>query len=45
MPAPSDAPAQHGVIFSECGARNWRLTFSIDRNEAAIIDLDFEDYH
>lgn len=25
--------------------RNWRLTFSIDRDEIEIIDLDYEDYH
>jgi proteic killer suppression protein len=26
-------------------SRNWRITFSIDRAEGEIIDLDFEDYH
>jgi proteic killer suppression protein len=26
-------------------SRNWRLTFRIDRQEIAIIDLDYEDYH
>ena len=26
-------------------SRNWRLTFSIDRNHIEIIDLDYEDYH
>jgi proteic killer suppression protein len=25
--------------------RNWRITFSIDRANAQIVDLDFEDYH
>ena len=26
-------------------SRNWRLTFQIDHEAKAIIDLDFEDYH
>ncbi len=26
-------------------AKNWRLTFRIDRTAIEIIDLDFEDYH
>jgi toxin HigB-1 len=26
-------------------SRNWRLTFSIDRTEVEIIDLNYEDYH
>ena len=25
--------------------KNWRITFRIDRADAAITDLDFEDYH
>lgn len=25
--------------------KNWRLTFRIDRVEAEIVDLDYEDYH
>jgi proteic killer suppression protein len=25
--------------------RNWRMTFSVDRAEGEIIDLDYEDYH
>jgi proteic killer suppression protein len=25
--------------------KNWRLTFRIDRTEAEIVDLDYEDYH
>ena len=25
--------------------RNWRITFRIDRTEAEILDLDYEDYH
>ncbi len=26
-------------------SRNWRITFSINRDEIEIINLDFEDYH
>ncbi|CAN7396401.1 type II toxin-antitoxin system RelE/ParE family toxin [Phyllobacterium sp. LjRoot231] len=26
-------------------SKNWRLTFSIDRDEIEITDLDYEDYH
>jgi proteic killer suppression protein len=26
-------------------ARNWRLTFRVDRDVIEIIDLDYEDYH
>ncbi len=26
-------------------ARNWRLTFRIDKTEIEIIDLNYEDYH
>ncbi len=26
-------------------AKNWRMTFRIDREEIEIIDLDYEDYH
>ena len=25
--------------------KNWRITFSVDKAEGAIVDLDFEDYH
>lgn len=25
--------------------RNWRLTFWIDTDDAAVCDIDFEDYH
>ncbi|MGQ0559491.1 MAG: type II toxin-antitoxin system RelE/ParE family toxin [Sphingosinicella sp.] len=25
--------------------KNWRMTFRIDEDENALIDLDFEDYH
>lgn len=25
--------------------RNWRITFRIDAEERAIVDLDYEDYH
>ena len=25
--------------------RNWRLTFRIDSADAAVCDIDFEDYH
>lgn len=25
--------------------KNWRITFTIDRDEVEIIDLDYEDYH
>jgi toxin HigB-1 len=25
--------------------KNWRLTFRIEKAEAEIVDLDFEDYH
>jgi proteic killer suppression protein len=25
--------------------RNWRITFRVDQQEIAIIDLDYEDYH
>jgi toxin HigB-1 len=26
-------------------SKNWRLTFSIDKEDIEIIDLDYEDYH
>lgn len=26
-------------------ARNWRITFRIDRTKGEILDLDYEDYH
>lgn len=26
-------------------AKNWRMTFRIDRREIEIVDLDYEDYH
>ncbi|MCA3564165.1 MAG: type II toxin-antitoxin system RelE/ParE family toxin [Methylocystis sp.] len=32
-------------VWSLFVTKNWRLTFSIDRKEIAIIDLDYEDYH
>jgi toxin HigB-1 len=25
--------------------RNWRITFSIDRRQGEIFDLNYEDYH
>jgi toxin HigB-1 len=25
--------------------RNWRITFSIDRKQGEIVDLNYEDYH
>jgi proteic killer suppression protein len=25
--------------------RNWRITFTVDKNEIEIVDLDYEDYH
>jgi proteic killer suppression protein len=25
--------------------RNWRITFRIDGEDGAVLDLDFEDYH
>lgn len=25
--------------------RNWRITFTVDKDEIEIVDLDYEDYH
>ncbi len=32
-------------VWSLFVTKNWRLTFTIDRTEIEIIDLDYEDYH
>ena len=32
-------------VWSLSVTGNWRLTFWIDREEMAIVDLDYEDYH
>lgn len=32
-------------ICSLSVTRNWRITFGIDRDEAEIFDLNYEDYH
>jgi proteic killer suppression protein len=32
-------------VWSLSVTRNWRITFHIDGQDSAIIDLDFEDYH
>lgn len=32
-------------VWSLFVTKNWRITFSVDRNEIDIVDLDFEDYH
>jgi proteic killer suppression protein len=32
-------------LWSLSVTRNWRLTFAIDTEENAIIDLDYQDYH
>jgi proteic killer suppression protein len=26
-------------------SRNWRITFTVDEGDKAIVDLDYEDYH
>jgi toxin HigB-1 len=33
------------AVWSLYVTRNWRLTFSIDKTEVEIIDLNYEDYH
>ena len=32
-------------VWSLSVTRNWRLTFRIEQNDIAIVDLDYEDYH
>ena len=32
-------------VWSLTVSRNWRITFRIDDEDGAIVDLDFEDYH
>lgn len=32
-------------VWSLFVTKNWRITFSIDRGEIEIIDLNYEDYH
>lgn len=32
-------------VWSLFITKNWRITFSIDKAEIEIIDLNFEDYH
>lgn len=32
-------------VWSLFVTRNWRITFTIDRDEIEIVDLDYEDYH
>jgi toxin HigB-1 len=32
-------------VWSLFVTKNWRITFSIDKGEIEIIDLDYEDYH
>ncbi len=31
--------------WSLFATRNWRISFRIEKSEAEIVDLDFEDYH
>lgn len=32
-------------VWSLFVTKNWRITFSIDKGEIEIIDLNYEDYH
>jgi toxin HigB-1 len=32
-------------VWSLFVTKNWRITFSIDKGEIEIINLDYEDYH